>query len=141
MKSSGIPLASLPPHLQAQVRAQVITAAIQKQAKPRLRQSSKGPNKTEAAFAAYLQAQVPANAERPIFEQAVTLKLANGLRYTPDVFCPLPVPVFYEVKGFARDDAVAKLKVAASVHRWATFYLVTRRGRTCGGWDIQKILP
>lgn len=140
MRNSGIPISKLPPRLQAQVTAQIATAALQKGAK-RLRQSSRGPNKTEAAFAAYLRAQAPANADRPIFEQAVTLILANGLRYTPDIFTPNPTPVFYEVKGFMREDAAAKIKMAARVHQWATFYLVTKRGRTCGGWDIQHILP
>ena len=85
MKNSGIPFSSLPPRLQAQVTAQLATAALQKDAKPRLRQSSKGPNKTEAAFAAYLRAQDPGNV---VLEQAVTLVLANGLRYTPDAFRP-----------------------------------------------------
>lgn len=141
MKTSGIPLSSLPPRLQAQVVAQLATKSLQKDAKPRLRQSSKGPNKTEAAFAAYLRAESCSNGDRPLFEQSVTLKLANGLRYTPDIFRPLPTPVFFEVKGFMRDDAAAKIKMAASLHRWATFYLVTKNGKTCGGWDIQRILP
>lgn len=161
MKTSGIPLSSLPPRLQAQVRAQIdaglradpkdatlstpttfagLEASAMATVTKRLRQSSKGPNKTEAAFAAYLRAESCSNGDRPLFEQSVTLKLANGLRYTPDIFRPLPTPVFFEVKGFMRDDAAAKIKMAASLHRWATFYLVSRRGRTCGGWDIQQIL-
>ncbi len=142
MKTRGIPLSSLPPKLQAQVVAQLATKSLQNtpEAK-RLRQSAKGPNKTEAAFAAYLRAANCSQGDRPMFEQAVTLKLGNGVRYTPDIFCPLPEPVFYEVKGFMRDDAAVKIKVAAGLHTWARFYLATRKGKTATGWDIQHILP
>ncbi len=143
MRNSGIPLDSLPPKVRAQVVAQLATKSLQSDERKRLRQSSKGPNKTEAAFAAHVRACYPG---KEILEQAVTLVLANGLRYTPDIFLPsgrngAPKPAFYEVKGFMRDDAAAKIKVAARVHRWADFFLVTRRGRTCAGWDIQVILP
>ncbi len=155
MKNSGIPLSSLPPKLQAQITAQLgpktrhdvslseravfdLTGQIPK---PRLRQSSKGPNKTEAAFAAHLRAKYPTIT---IHEQAVTLMLANGVRFTPDMFAWDPDgrgPVAWETKGHMRDDAAVKIKVAAAVYPAITFFLVTRRGRTCGGWDIQRILP
>lgn len=155
MKNSGIPLSSLPPKVQAMVQAQierdphaelaarfpvgaglVATLGTPK----RLRQSSQSPNKTELAFAAHVRACYPGAV---IYEQQITLVLANGLRYTPDVFFPGKGarPAFYEVKGFMRDDAAAKIKMAAEVHRWADFFLVTKQGRTCGGWDIQVILP
>lgn len=152
MKSSGIPLNSLPPKVRAQVEAQLKQQATRKNATPgqvlqpigptgapRLRQSAKAPNKTEAAFAAHVRACYPSSA---VYEQAVTLVLANGLRYTPDVFLPGggARPAFYEVKGFMRSTGAAKVKMAARVHAWADFFLVTRRGRTCGGWDIQVIL-
>lgn len=39
----------------------------------------------------------------------------------------VPTVEFHEVKGFLRDDARDKLKVAASVHPWATFKLATPR--------------
>ncbi len=173
MKNSGIPYSSLPPHVRklvdnaqnpttpgngtppgpAKGKRQGFAAGgsgltpsnavspFTTAGPARLRQSSKGPNKTEAAFAAHVRALYPSST---IFEQAVTLVLANGLRYTPDLFFPrsgATRSAFYEVKGFMRDDAAAKLKMAARVHRWADFYLVTRRGRTCLGWDIQVILP
>lgn len=153
MKNSGIPLSAFSPKMQAQIAAQLngnapgpkITIAASYPpplgAGPkRLRQSSKAPNKTELAFAAHVRACYP---DAVIYEQQVTLVLANGLRYTPDLFFPGKGarPAFYEVKGFMRDDAAAKIKMAAQVHRWADFFLVTKQGRTCGGWDIQVILP
>lgn len=154
MKTSGIPISQLSPRVRALVEAADSSAGrknaspqpvLQKYgptAAPRLRQSAKGPNKTEAAFAAHVRACYPGKA---VLEQAVTLVLANGLRYTPDLFLPSgphgsPRPAFYEVKGFMRDDAAAKIKMAARVHDWADFFLVTKQGRTCGGWDVQVIL-
>lgn len=115
--------------------------------KPRLRQDRKGPNKTEAAFTAWLRAH-----GLVVHPQGVTLLLANGLRYTPDDFAPASAvteyatadhrPTFYEVKGFARDDAVAKLKMAARVHDWARFVLATKRPkRDGGGWALETVLP
>lgn len=65
MKTSGISLNSLPPKVRAQVEAQLkqqaggkcatpeqVLQPIGPTGAPRLRQSAKGPNKTEAAFAA-----------------------------------------------------------------------------------------
>lgn len=118
-------------------------------ATPRLRQNRKGPNKTEREFTTYLRGYwIGAT----IYEQAVTLVLANGLRYTADNFVPdVPLsclkggptePRFYEVKGHMRDDAAAKLKMAARVHSWASFYLVTKqRKRDGAGWRIERVLP
>lgn len=101
----------------------------------RLRQSSKGMNKTEQAFFDHCLKSSP----RPPISQAITLKLANGVRYTPDVIVPGTVPInAYEVKGFMRDDAAVKIKFAAKEFPWIRFWLVTRRG---GSWAYQKILP
>lgn len=98
MKHSGIPASAFPKHVQDRIAAALlgvkpgeeVTVAIPlgplaTAGKPRLRQSTKGPNKTEAAFAAHVRACYPGSL---IFEQAVTLVLANGLRYTPDLFFP-----------------------------------------------------
>lgn len=169
MRNSGIPLSSFPPKVQEQIVAQLhpkktgsfTTTGAATHAGPvnlggaifvgapekdRLRQNKKGPNKTEAAFALHLRETQPG---REINEQGITLLLANGLRYTPDIFLP-PIlngkvesitPLAYEVKGFMRDDAAGKIKMAAKIHPWITFYLVTRRKKASGGgWQIQEIL-
>ena len=106
-------------------------------AKATLRQK-RGPklNKTEAAFAALLRAENP---ERIIREQAVTLIIANGVRYTPDIV--LDGIHFYEVKGFMRDDAAVKIKVAASQFTEYTFHLVHRDKSAPSGWRIEEVLP
>ena len=153
MKNSGLPLSSFSQSVQAQIVAQLHRSpkppggidvrgnVIAAPPKPRLRQSSKGPNKTELAAAAWLRAEYQGQL---VIEQGVTLVLANGLRYTPDLFLPDPGasrPHFYEVKGFMRDDAAAKLKMAARVHPWAVFYLLTKRPKhRGGGWALEEVL-
>lgn len=151
MKNSGVPLSAFSPRVQALIRAAEARpgAAIPVAgAKPvpapaggGLRQRQ-GPalNKTEAAFLQTLEAAYP---PRATLTQAVTLAIANGCRYTPDFFQP-PIESdrarAFEVKGFMRDDAAVKLKVAAALFPWIRFFLVTRRGRA-QPWRIQEILP
>lgn len=106
--------------------------------KPRIRQNAAGLNKTEQAFSDYLRGELFELQE--MFTQAFTLKLGNGVRYTPD-FVTRHGGHFaaYEVKGFMRDDACVKIKVAASIYAFMDFFLVTKRKG--GGWDIQPVLP
>ena len=136
----AIPLSSLPARYQQQASRQlegkpVATPTVVSTGKKRLRQSSTGLNKTEAAFLEHLRATHPG---AQIHSQAITLKLGNGVRYTPDFVIP-PHVAAYECKGFMRDDAAVKVKVAASLYPWITFFLVSKRKG--GGWDIQQMLP
>ena len=135
---------SLPRRYQDQVAAQLykpgsLTAQQKPTAKARLRQKAgDGLNKTERAFLGHLKRQ---DCGARVYAQSITLKLGNGVRYTPDFVAVAPGDYFhaYEVKGFMRDDAAVKLKVAASTYRWIKFHLVTKRKG--GGWDIQAVLP
>jgi hypothetical protein len=104
----------------------------------RLRQRTKPKmNRLEAEFEAYITKLAPP-APKP---HAITLTLANGVRYTPDFIqnatgSPM---IAYEVKGkHAWDDAIVKLKVAA--HEWPPirFFLVWKDN---GQWQSQHILP
>ena len=93
-------------------------------------------NKLETAWGAQLTAQKMTW----LFER-ITLKIADDTRYTPDFFSlglTDDVPTFYEVKGFMRDDARVKLKVAADRFPMFRFYLVTRKG---GAWQVEEIEP
>lgn len=111
--------------------------------KNRIRQNSAGLNRTEQAFKEYLE-NMWRGTHIKVLAQCITLKIGNGVRYTPD-FCfharddhteqDLDA---YEVKGFAREDAIVKLKVAASIYPWIKFHLVTRKK---GEWQIQEVLP
>ncbi len=108
----------------------------------RLRQDTKGQNKTELAFGDWLAAN---RTDLEVHAQSITLKLANGVRYTPDFFClarQTGEVECFETKGFMRDDASVKIKVAASIYRRMTFVLVTKKNKKQGGgWDQQLILP
>ncbi len=119
--------------------------------KKRLRQKAgDGMNSTERAFSLFVRSQ---HHGATILAQQITLLLANGVRYTPDFIVvaessdPEPFPASfgffaYEVKGFMRDDAAVKIKVAASLYPWITFRLVTKkRKKDGGGWAIEQVLP
>lgn len=110
-----------------------------KQESPRLRQK-RGPreNKTEAAFAAWLRAR---NADCQVEREGITLLLANGVRYTPDyaVISQEGRVSLWEVKGYMRDDAAAKLKVAASRFPRFAWWLATATDRTLTKWRIEKV--
>lgn len=111
--------------------------------KPMIRQQQgDGMNKTERAFLSYLKAEYP---ESHIHRE-VSLPLANGVRYKVDFLRADVDPVdgtgvfAYEVKGFMRDDAAVKLKVAAALYPWITFFLVSRKSQK-STWEIQRVQP
>jgi hypothetical protein len=115
-------------------------AALQ-EGKARLRQDTKGPNRTEAAFDAYLRAD---DEQDHIKREGITLRIGNGVRYTPDFTSQNleGMTCFWEVKGFMREDAAIKVKVAASLFPFFIFYLVTKRTKKQGGgWSIEQVLP
>jgi len=79
------------------------------------RQTPKQPllNKTETRWCSVLEGR----GYKTVWKQAIRLKLAERLHYTPDfAVIRLGVLTFYEVKGaFERDDAIVKLKAAAKL--------------------------
>lgn len=73
--------------------------------------------------------------------QSLTFRLANGLRFTPDLTYDLIDGSRYvdEVKGkHTWDDSLAKLKMAASVYPEWRWRLVWKED---GQWETQEILP
>lgn len=73
--------------------------------------------------------------------EAITLKLADDTRYTPDLFVLMPdgSARFEEVKGFLRDDALVKIKVAAAQFPFFRFVMYTSRTQKLGGgWEIRE---
>jgi len=120
--------------------AVAFTPAVE--AKPIIRQSKKGPNKTERRFLAeHLEPMLALGSLTEIGEhESITLKLANGLRYTPDWPAWAGDQLtFYEVKG-ARvwEDSLVKLKVAASKYPHFRFILCKYAK---GEWVRQEVLP
>ena len=70
--------------------------------------------------------------------EPVKLRLAANTFYTPDFMLPGSPITFIEVKGFWRDDARVKLKVAAEMFPMFTFIAVTKDRRT-GEWKEERI--
>lgn len=93
-------------------------------------------NKTEKLFLSDLRMRQTS----VIGIQSITLKLGDDCRYTPDFWEVDGVGnfTFYEVKGFWRDDARVKIKVAARLFPWARFYAVQRLQ---GRWKYEQIRP
>lgn len=76
-------------------------------------------NKTEASYGLFLSRQKEAGEIQEYHFEAVKLKLAeNRCTYTPDfmVIAKDGAVEFHEVKGFWKDDARVKIKVAASIY-------------------------
>ncbi len=90
-------------------------------------------NKTEAAFAAHLELQKHAGEVLWWKFEPLKLRLADTTFYTPD-FAVLQsdgVLELCEIKGFWRDDARVKIKVAASLYPFR-FIAVKKKGK---GWE------
>lgn len=94
-------------------------------------------NKTEAAFLDELQSS---DKYAAIHTQGLTLLLGANCRYTPDFFTidKEGKAVAWEVKGFWRDDARVKIKVAARTYRWIKFIAVQKQK---GDWVYEEINP
>lgn len=94
-------------------------------------------NKLERSWLVELRLLYPADS---IGIQSITLKLADGVRYTPDfnVMDANGQLWFHETKGFMRDDARVKLRVAARMYRRFRFKLIMRRK---GQWIEEEVQP
>ena len=108
----------------------------------RIRQSSKPLlNKTEERLYAYLKAFYPS---LRIHAQAKKVRVANGCWYTVDFYavpdCPTGRPLNWECKGdCAWDDAIVKLKVAATTYPDEAWFLMWEDGTN--NWLTQEVLP
>ena len=98
-------------------------------------------NKTEEAYAAFLEAE---KCRGPILFyrfEALKLRLADNTFYTPDFMVMTKDGVLecHEVKGFWRDDARAKTKIAADMYPFR-FYAVKALPRSKGGgWEVEEL--
>lgn len=99
-------------------------------------------NKTEAAYAAHLDALKAAGEIRDYRFEGVTLKIAPDTRYTADflVFAADRCLELHEVKGFWRDDAFVKIKVAADRFPFFAFKVVKALPKKAGGgFDVSEV--
>lgn len=93
-------------------------------------------NRTEAAYAGLLEARRLAGEVLWYEFEAMTLRLARRTHYRPDFPVLTPAGLqFHEVKGFMRDDAWLKLKLAAKAFPFQ--FIVVRR--TKGEWSFQEV--
>ena len=100
-------------------------------------------NKTESKFADWLEAErhlkriVGWRFEPIKFVLAQNVKgKRNATSYMPDFLAVYPSHFcFYEVKGFFRDDALVKIKVAAELFPWFTWKVVFLKK---GQWEFKE---
>lgn len=95
-------------------------------------------NKLESRYAQHLGLLRLEGKVSAFLYEAVSLRLADRTTYNPDFLVILPdgSVEIHETKGFMRDDAAVKIKVAARMFPWFTFRLVRH---TKGKWEITLI--
>ena len=95
--------------------------------KPRFYLRSQGMNKLEAEYAQLLGLLKHGGSILDWRYEPIKLRLAHNTFYTPDFLVIQSDGFeFHETKGFMRDDAAVKLKVAAQTYPWFTFILVQK---------------
>lgn len=96
-------------------------------------------SKAEARYADVLEAERMAGRIRSWRYEAITLKLADRVRYTPDflvVYTDLCMAL-HEVKGgYIRDDARIKLRVAVEMYPWFAWVLAVY---SRGAWEVERL--
>ena len=101
-------------------------------------------NKTERARAVELEGMRRAGVIRSWQFESIALKLGNKTAYHPDflIVSSAGAIEIEEVKGFWRDDARVKVKVAARLFPFFYFRAIRRRKKKDGGgWHIEAIQP
>lgn len=93
-------------------------------------------NKTEARYAERLETLRLAGEVLWYAFESVKLRLADRTHYTPDFIVMMAdgTTEFHEVKGFWRDDARVKIKIAAELYPFR--FLAVRRVK--GDWEFER---
>jgi len=97
-------------------------------------------NKTEAAYAATLDARRHAGEVAWFKFEGIKLRLADNTFYTPDFAVMLADGALemHEVKGFWTDDGRAKIKIAADLYPLNFIAVRVRPKKEGGGWSIEE---
>ena len=99
-------------------------------------------NRTEKAYAGYLEAEKQAGRVAGFWFESIKLKVADGACfYTPDFLVLLAdgTVELHEVKGSPRiflDDAKVKCKCVATQYPFPLKVVYPHKG---GGWDVQEV--
>lgn len=98
-----------------------------------------GMNKTEMRRAIELEAMLRTGQIESWSYETVTLKLADDTRYTPDFFVVETDGAirFEETKGFLREDALIKIKIAAAKFPFRFVMLTAIAAKAGGGWAVR----
>ena len=102
--------------------------------------SKRGMNKTETRYAQDLELRKRAGAILWYRFEGFTLKLAPGARFTPD-FAVLRLGgwlEFHEIKGFFREAAKVRIKVAADLYPFKFIAVRAVKQRDGGGWSVEN---
>ena len=94
-------------------------------------------NKSEAAYAQLLAS----NQNVAWFKfEGFKLRLADNTFYTPDFAVMLQSGNLecHEVKGFWRDDARAKIKIAADLYPFRFIAVTANAKKRGGGWKVEE---
>lgn len=96
-------------------------------------------NKTESSYAQRLEEQKQAGAVKWYRFEGIKLRLADNTFYTADfvVMADDDVLELHEVKGFWRDDARIKIKVAAEQYPFRFIAVRVRPKKHGGGWEVE----
>ena len=97
-------------------------------------------NKTEAAYAAELQARQVAGEVAWYRFEGIKLRLADNTFYTPDFAVMLAdgAMELHEVKGYWQDDARAKTKIAADQYPFRIIAVTAKSKKAGGGWAVEE---
>lgn len=97
-------------------------------------------NKTEEAYAQYLDALRAAGEVLWFRFEGIKLRLADNTFYSPD-FAVMRADgqlEAHEVKGFWQDDARVKIKVAADQYPFKFVAVKARAKKDGGGWSVEE---
>lgn len=101
-------------------------------------------NRTEKAYASFLEGEKHAGRIVSFWFESVKLKIADGACfYTPDFLVLMPDGVLelHEVKGspfIFRDDAKVKVKACATQYPFPVKVVYPRAKKNGGGWDVEE---
>ena len=96
-------------------------------------------NKTEAAYMEYLKDRQFVGHIAWFKFEGIKLRLADNTFYTPDFAVMLADGQMeaHEVKGFWRDDARAKIKIAADLYPFRFVAIKVKTKKDGGGWEVE----
>lgn len=101
-------------------------------------------NRTEKAYAVYLESERQAGRVTAFWFEAMKLKIAEGACfYSPDfmVLRPDGLIELHEVKGSPKifqEDAKVKVKSCATQYPFPVRVVYPRTKKSGGGWDVQE---